>query len=53
MFRRSFSKLVLVLGCSAILLALPTCTATQASLAEFAQVVTAGGVIYLITRVME
>jgi len=53
MLKRCCGKLALLIAGSAVLLQAASCTQFTADLANFAQIITAGGVIYLVTRVME
>lgn len=53
MLKRSWSKWAYLLLGGATLLAAPTCAQVTSEVANLAEIVTAGGVIYLVTRVLE
>jgi hypothetical protein len=53
MSRRSWVKLAYLLAGGGVLLQVTGCGQFASSLADLAQIVTAGGVIYLVSRVME
>lgn len=49
----TWKKLALMLLSGSVMLQIPACTQTAISVATFASLVTAGGVVYLIGRVTE
>jgi len=54
MLKRSWQKWAALLGCGgAVLLQAPGCTEAATVITSLASVVTASGVIYIITRIME
>ncbi len=50
---RHWNKLAAVLACGAMLLQVPACTDAATVITSIATSITAGGVIYIITRIMD
>lgn len=53
MLIRNWHKWAAVIACGATLLQVPTCTDAATVVTGIATSITAGGVIYIITRIME